>query len=163
RPWLQEAAWLAAAMALSLIVAAWVLQLWDAQARIPIVPTGDGLLNLAVIKGLIEHGWYLTNSSIGAPFGEVAYDFAGFDADNLQWIFIRILAFGTSDAGLLINAYYLLGYPMVAATAYLALRGVGIRRPTALVGAVLFATLPYHFLRAEGHLFLGNYFAVPVA
>jgi phosphoglycerol transferase len=161
--WGIELAWLVATMALSLLVAAVVLRLWDAQLHIPIVADGDGLLNVTVVKGMIQHGWYLHNSSVGAPYGEHLNDFSGFDADTLQFLFLRILAFGTSDPAALVNVYYILGYPMVAGAAYAALRGFGISRPNALVTAVVFAALPYHFLRAEGHLFLGNYFAVPAA
>jgi hypothetical protein len=163
RGWLAELAWLASAMVLSLVFACIILQVWDAQIRIPFVSAGDGLLNVVGLKTLVEHGWYFSIPDVGAPTGLKTFDFSAFDADNLQWIVIRILALGTSDPSVLLNVYYLLGYPMVAGTTYIVLRALGTSRPSSLAGAVVFSALPYHFLRGEGHLFLGNYFAVPAA
>ena len=161
RSWLQEGIWLAAAMVLSLLVAAWVMQLWIAPLRVPFAPGGDSLSALTAIKGMLENGWYLNNPSLGAPQGQDLFDFAGFGADNLQWGIIKVLSFGIHDPGLLVNAYFLLGFPLVCGSAFIVLRYFRISRPTALVGSVLFAILPYHFAHGEGHLMLSNYFAVP--
>lgn len=161
--WGTEALWLVATMALGLIVAVVVLKLWDASAHVPIVPDGDGMLNMMGLKGMIDHGWIMSNPSIGAPTGQHLYDFAGFDGDGVPLLMLRIMAFGTSDPALLMNAFFILGFPMVAGVAYAVLRGLGISRPVALVGGVVYTALPYHFFRGEGHLYLGNYFMVPAA
>jgi hypothetical protein len=42
------------------------------------------------------------------------------------------------------------------------LRRLAIGREVALVIAVLYALLPYHFMRGESHLFLAAYYAVPL-
>ncbi len=161
RPWLQEGTWLVATMLLSLMVVAWAMQLWDAPLRVPFAPGGDGLMALTSIKDMIENGWYLTNPSLAAPHGQDLFDFAGFGADNLQWGIIKVLSLGIRDPGLLLNAYFLLGFPLVGGSAFIVLRYFRISRPAALVGSVLFAILPYHFAHGEGHLMLSNYFAVP--
>jgi hypothetical protein len=161
RPWVTEVAWLAATMAITLIVVAWVLQLWHAKLHVPITPGGDATLNLAVLQGMIEHGWYFTNSSLGAPAGQQLYDFSAFDGDNLQFLFMRVLALGISDPAALLNVYYILGFALVSGATYGVLRAVGVSRPTACVGGVLLAVLPEHFARSESHLFLATFFAVP--
>jgi phosphoglycerol transferase len=160
-PWVREVAWLSGTMIVAFFAAAWVLQLWDASLHIPIVSTGDALLNMSVIKGIIQHGWYFTNSSVGAPLGQEQYDYSAFDGDNLPFLAIRVLALGISDPAALLNVWYMLGYPLVAGASYLAMRGLGISRPAAAATGVVFALLPYHFARGEGHLFLGDYIAVP--
>jgi phosphoglycerol transferase len=161
--WGVEALWLLAVMAISLVVVVVVLKLWDASPHIPLVPDGDGMLNLIGLKGMIDHGWFLSNGSIGAPVGEHIYDFAGFDGDGVPLLMLRIMAFGTSDPAVLMNAYFVLGFPLVAGAGYAVLRGLGINRPAALVGGIVYTALPYHFFRSEGHLYLGNYFMVPGA
>ena len=161
--WGVETLWLLATMALSVVVAVVVLRLWDASAHIPLVAESDGMLNLLGLKGMIDHGWFLYNGEVGAPVGSHIYDFAGFDGDGVPLLILRVMAFGTSDPALLMNAFFLLGFPMVSGAAYAVLRGFGISRPVALVGGVVYCALPYHFLRSEGHLYLGNYFMVPGA
>lgn len=159
--WLRELAWLGGTMLVAFLAAAWVLHLWDARLHVPIVSDGDALLNMSVMKGIAQHGWYFTNSSLGAPLGQEQYDYSGFDGDNLPFLAIRILALGISDPAALLNVWYLLGYPLVAGGAYVVMRALGIGRPSAAAAGVLFAVLPYHFARGEGHLFLGDYIAVP--
>ena len=50
----------------------------------------------------------------------------------------------------------------MALTAYLVLRRLPVSRGIALVVALLFTFLPYHFQRGEVHLFLSAYYAVPL-
>ena len=45
---------------------------------------------------------------------------------------------------------------------FLVMRDLGAARAPALVGALLFAFLPYHLLRNEAHLFLTSYYAIPL-
>ena len=53
-------------------------------------------------------------------------------------------------------------FPLAALTAFLVLRRLGVGPPGAFAASVLFALLPYHFLRGEDHLFLAAYWAVPL-
>jgi hypothetical protein len=61
-----------------------------------------------------------------------------------------------------VNLFYLLSFPLVALSAYLALRLLRISAPVATVCAVLYALLPFHFVRGPGHLFLSAYYAAPL-
>lgn len=125
--------------------------------------SSDGMLGLAGLKGLIENGTYLHNPNIGAPGGFVGYDFFSLDADNVQWAILWVLARFTDSPGLLQTAYYLLGFPLAAGVTYVSLRFLGISRSVGAVSGIVYALIPYHFLRGTGHLFLSGYFALPAA
>lgn len=151
---------LAAAIA-SFFVASWVLRLWGAPLRVPFVPKGDGLLGFTPIKSMLENGWYLFNPSMGAPHGSDLGDFGALAGDLPQWVGMRLLGFAVPDPVLLMNAWFLLGFPAVAAASFLVFRALDISRLTSLVLAVLIAVLPYHFFQGQGHLMLAGYVAVP--
>jgi phosphoglycerol transferase len=121
---------------------------------------GDGKLTMVLIHGLVEHGWYLHNDALAAPFGQ---DLRGFPmADNLHFAIIKLLSLATPDAGLLYNLYFILTFPLTVWASLFTLRRFGVSYLPALVVSLLFAFLPYHFLRAYcGHLFLAGYYLVP--
>jgi phosphoglycerol transferase len=149
-----------AAGVLPLAIVAWLMHLWTADFAVPFAYGGDGLAVLAGVKGLFETGTTTTNPALGAPGVAQFYDIPGTDA--LHVLALRILGlFGASPA-LSINLFYLASYAAVgAATAFVA-RRLDLSRVTALGVAVLFAVLPYHYMRGEVHLFLSMYWIVPL-
>src|SRR4051794_4759609 len=149
------------AILLSGLVLAWVLRLWHADLTIPFEYHGDALLNLAWVKGLIENGWYLHNDAVGAPAGLDMRDFPL--ADNLHFLILKLIAAFTSNPALVINLFFLLTFPLSAVTALFVFRRLEVGYVPAFVGSLLFAFLPYHFLRGQGHLFLAAYYLVPLA
>lgn len=154
-------AWTVLAMLIGLLIAAIVLRLWDAHLHVPFNQEGDGVLNIVAAKGLIDHGWYFNNPSVGAPLGLELYDYSALDADNLQYVVEKILTFGISDPVALVNVYYVLGFALVSAASYLVARALGFSRAVALLGSAVFTALPYHFDRGPSHLFLGEIWSVP--
>jgi hypothetical protein len=159
-----DAIWALGAMALTAVVAAWVLRLWDADLNVPLAtPEGDTGDVLSVVQSMLQHGWIFTNPSLGAPAGQELYDLPGFNANALHFVLMQPLAVFTSDAVPIVNAYFLLAFPLCALSGFALMRWMGVGRPPALVCSTLFALAPYHFLRGEWHLFLGAYFLVPVA
>ncbi len=153
----------AAACALSMIGAALALRLWEADRIVPLTYDGDGLFNLVLVKGLLENGWFLTNPELGVPFGQELYDFATINGDNTQWLIIKAIGLFTSTPAEAMNAFYFGSFPLMALTAFLALRLLAASRLVAVVIAVLFSLAPNHFLNGEGHLFLGAAWSVPLA
>jgi phosphoglycerol transferase len=151
-------------MLLSLLIAALVLELWKANLRVPIFPFdgSDGGLTLASIKGVLDHGWYETNANLGAPFGQVNHDFPLYIGELGSILEIKGLSLFSSQVAVVLNAFVMLGFPLAALTAFLVLRRLGLSRPVALTCGVFFSVMPFHFTRAEAHLFLANYYAVPV-
>ncbi len=152
RPWVVPAV-----LALVSFAAACVLfQVWQRPFGIPInYGHGDEMTDLAILRTFKEGHWWFTIPRLSAPFG---LDFRDFPVggENLQlfvlFLFTRVLSIGATY-----NLYLLLSYPLVAVAAYAALRQFPIQRGAAAVSAFLFAFLPYHQWRAQGHLLRTTY------
>jgi hypothetical protein len=157
-----DALWGLGASVVALLVAVVNLRLWEAPLHVPMAPGGDITFAMAVVKGMIEHGWIFTNPDIGAPFGTQFYDYPVGFGELLHQSIMRIFGFVSNDPIAVINVFYVVGYPLVAAAAFGVLRALGISRGVALVCAVLYAVIPYHFLRGEVHLTLSAYYGVPL-
>lgn len=140
-----------------------VLRLWRGSLDVPFYLVGDNPLLLSATKGMLDNGWYFHNSFLGAPFGQDLIEFAGLGAENLQWVALWLLGQALGNAAALVNVYFLLSFPLIAAVSFLVMRDLCISRRAALVTAALFSVLPYHFAKAEaGHLQLATYVAVPL-
>ena len=75
---------------LSLLCAVWVLRLWRGDLVVPLryAPVDDTEFYLMLVKGIVDHGSYLSNASLGAPFGQHLDDYPQ-GADNLNLLIIR--------------------------------------------------------------------------
>lgn len=152
------------AMALTLVLVTLVLRLWRADISLPFdARRQDVSVYLMTIKGMIEHGWHLTNPDLGAPFGQELYDFAGFSGSNLHYAVMWIIGRFGAGAAVVMNLYYLLGFALTALAAFLVLRRLKISAAVAVACAIVFALLPGHFLHGEAHLGLASMFVIPVA
>jgi phosphoglycerol transferase len=152
-----------AAAVLSLLIAAWVLRLGEAHLSLPwsYAGGGDTKFYLLVIKGILDHGWFQSNPSLGTPFGLQLYDFPQ-GADNLNLLMVKTLGLFSSNPAWVLNVFFLLTFPLTAVSAYLALRALGTSAGAAVVCATLFALLPYHFYRGESQVLLSAYYSVPL-
>jgi hypothetical protein len=150
------------AMLLALVGAALVLELWRADLDVPFDYTGDTILNLTLIKGVLENAWYFENPDLGAPNDQELYDYPVISMETLNVLLFRIFGLGTGDSAVVLNLFFLLTFPLTALTAFLVLRRLAVSRGIALVVALLFTFLPYHFQRGETHVFLAAYYAVPL-
>ena len=160
-PRLLDLGWGAGASAAALAVAAVVLKLWHADLRVPFESGGDASYTSMLVKSVVEGGWYLENERLGAPFGQQLYDFPSGD-DSLHLLALKLLGVFSGDWAVALNLYFLLGFVLAAATAFWVMRRFEVSRPSAAAAAVLFAVLPYHFLRGEMHLMLATYYSVPL-
>jgi phosphoglycerol transferase len=151
-----------AAAGLAELLACVVLEIWRAQLDVPLTYSWDANFYGMVVKGLLDHGWHYRNPSLGAPFGQQLYDFPIVSGDNLQVLLVRLLGFASSDWATVMNVYFLLTFPLAAATAYLVFRRLGATPAPSIICSSLFALLPYHFARGENQLFFSGYFAVPL-
>ncbi len=157
-----DAGYAVAAMAGALGGAILVLRSWRLDWHAPLDYTGDTVLNLTLIKTVMDHGWYWTNPDLGFPTGQQLYDYPVVSGETLNLLFFRLVGLFTDDPAVVLNVFYLVTYPVTALAAYLVLRTVPLSRGVALVGSLLFTLLPYHFLRGEVHVFLAAYYAVPL-
>lgn len=144
-----------------LVVLGWVFWPIGYLLNYPIVYNGDGLWNLFVIKTVLETGWYGDNPYLGAPSSAIFLDFP--KPEVLYLLIFRLAGLATDNVALIHNLFYFLGFFLVSGVALIALRrGFHLSWPLAVAGALLYVFLPYHFMR-QGHLFLSNYFTVPIA
>ena len=157
-----ELAWVLATAFFATVVAILDLKLWRMDPDVPLFDVaGDSSYYLASIKGVLENGWFLRNPDLGAPFGQSNHDFA--IGDVAHYVLVWLLGLVLGDPIVVFNAFFLLGFPLIAMVAYAVLRDLGAARAPALVAGVLFAFLPYHMIRAQDHLFLTSYYEIPLA
>jgi hypothetical protein len=158
----REAVFAAAAAALASFGATIFLRLWDADLRVPFSYSGDGTLNLTLIKTVMERGWFYENPRLGAPNGQELYDYPVLSGDGLHVAFFWLAGLFTDDPSVVMNVFFVLTFPVTAVVTYLVLRRLAVGPEVALVIAVLYALTPYHFMRGEVHVFLAAYYAVPI-
>jgi phosphoglycerol transferase len=151
----------AGAVGLCVLLLTFVLQLWRADLRVPFQYYGDAVWNLALVKGLLEDGWYLHNDCLGAPGSMDLHDFPF--VDSLFFVMLKGLALATHDFTLALNLFFLLTFPLTTLSSLLVLRRFQVSTGPAVVASLLYTFLPYHLLRGEGHVFLAAYFLVPLA
>jgi hypothetical protein len=143
----------------SSLLSAFVLRLWKASLGVPFTPGGDGYLVLMQVKGLLDNGWVLTNPDLGAPFGQDLHDYAA-NRELLHVATVKVLGLFSSNPGAVLNAYFLLSFPLVAIAAFAVLRWLGVSSWVAVAMAVLYALAPFHF---RHQTFLFAYYSVPLA
>lgn len=162
--WRVELAWLAATMLVAVLVAVWVLRLWTARLHVPFWGLeNDAAFSLMTVKDTITSTWVQFNDRLGAPYGQSMLDFSAISGDNLRYLLLKAFTPVSQDVAAVTNAYYLLTFALTSGTAFVVQRVLAISRPVAALCAVLFAVLPYHFLRGEMHLMLVAYEAVPLS
>ena len=148
-----------AAFVVTIVGMYWLLQLYRADLHVLMRNWFDAYSVTTGVKGFIEHGSFVRNPSVGAPGGLVSLDYPG--ADGLNLLVIAVIALLTRNAAVTVNLYYLIGYPFAALAAVYVLRRFSVSRPSAMLAGVLFAFMPYHYLRGTAHLFLAAYYIVP--
>jgi hypothetical protein len=150
----------AVAALLSVLIVTWALKLWKADLNVPFYYLGDAIFHGMVIKGTLENGWYLNNGSVGMPGGLKMHDFPMPDA--LNFLLIKLLGLIRPHYAWVLNVFFLLTFPLTAMTSLYVFRQFKLSCPSAVVWSLLYATLPYHFLRGESHLFVTTYYLVPL-
>ncbi len=148
-------------VALTIFATVRALNLWLADLRVPFVYSNDATAILAHFKTVLETGWYEYQPSLGAPLGQNYHDFP--QADNLHMMVADILGLLSHDVAVVVNTYYLIGFPLAAITAVWFFRRVGVSKTMAVVLSVLFVIAPFHWEKGENHLFLAAYYPVPLA
>jgi hypothetical protein len=147
---------------LSLLGAVLGLELWRADLGVPLDYFGDVNLQHLLLRDAIEQGWYFQNDRLGAPDGLQLYDYPVLNGDTLSVVVAWVLGHVGFGSAAVMNLLFVLSFPAVGVAAHLVLRRIGAEPWAALVCSVLYAVLPFHFIRGETHLFLSTYFAVPV-
>jgi phosphoglycerol transferase len=146
---------------LSLLILTWVMKLHQADWRVPFAYHGDSLFYHLVVKGTLDHGWLLDNSSLGAPEGLNLRDVPTSD-HNFYFLLIKLLGFLTADYALVLNLFFVLSFPLTVICSLAVWRHFGLSWLPAILGSLLYTFLPFHFTRGQHHLFLSAYYVVPL-
>jgi hypothetical protein len=100
---------------------------------------------------------YAPTTQFGFPLGMNLNYFPGIDITENTFAMVVNAVTGSTFLG--INLLLLLSFPLVAALAYLTIRITGLHGPLAIVFAVAFTFIPYHFGRALGHTYLATMYS----
>lgn len=148
--------------ALSLVGATLVTRLWRMDLEVPMLYGFDTLPSLMNVKNMQTAGWFQTTNLLNAPEGQdlAAHPASAGDLWNL--LGTKALSTVFSPAAT-VNLSFILTFALIAVSAYVCLRLLGVTRLLSLSLGAVYSWLPYHFLRGELHLFLSNYSAIPVA
>jgi phosphoglycerol transferase len=146
------------AVALTLLLLTAALELWRVDWNVPFDYSGDGLFYSMLVRGIQQDGWHLRHESLGAPFGLDMHDFPV--GQPLHLLLLKGLGLIATGPALAINLYFVLTFPLTAVLALAVFRHFRCAFPPSLAGSLLYAFLPFHALRGEGHL-LSAYFMVP--
>ena len=148
-----------------------VYRLWDAHLGVPFeylpgpgAPYAygpDAPFYEMLAKTAVDHGWFLSNPSLGWPFGQALHEFPQ-TLDNLNLVVLQVLAWVTGNPFAAVNLFFVLTFVGVSVAAFLVARRLGCSRLAAAVVALLYTVLPYHFARGTPHLFLSAYWLVPL-
>ena len=149
------------AIFLCLLILTWVMRLERADLGIPFTYQGDALFYHIVVKGVVDNGWFQNNPMLGMPYGLDLRDVPTSD-NNLYFLLIKLISLFTSNYSLILNLFFLIGFPFTVAISYYVLRQFGISYFPAALSSLLYAFLPFHFVRGQHHLFLSAYYLVPL-
>jgi phosphoglycerol transferase len=162
RKWVRALAQHAAALALCLLVLGAVFDVRGDARRWPYAYRGDTMFYHLITKSVIDHGWFLDVPRLSAPGTLNMRDVPTSD-NNLHVLTLRLLALTTSHYPSVLNAFFLLTFPMVFVCAFWVFRHFGVGWWTSTSASLLYAFAPFHIIRGEHHLFLSAYWPVPLA
>jgi phosphoglycerol transferase len=144
------------------LVGVWlVLGLSRHDMSIPFEYAHDAFLVNVPIKTMVQEGWWLENSKLGAPLGMDFYDYPSNPSIHLA--LLKLMTLFETDSFRLMNYYYLLSFPLIAVCTLAAFRALSVPPIPAVFGALVFTFAPYHFWRGESHMWLACYFPVPLS
>jgi len=159
----ERVAWYAGTVALTCLLLVAGLRLYDLDLHAPFNYGDDSLLIMPMVKATLERGFggHWRVERMGYPGILELHDFPV--VDHLHFAVIWLLGRVFSDWALVFNLYFLLTWPLAALATMAVLRRLKLTLPMAAAGGILYAFLPYHYLRGESHYFLAAYWVVPLS
>ena len=121
---------------------------------------GDYLAIIASIQNMLETGSHQHSHRLGMPLGT---DWSAYPSSSgwLNWTLMRGLGAINQRPFWILNLFYWLTFPLTGAIAHVVCRRLGIALLPAMMTAILYSSMSYHYNR-DGHLFLAAYYGVPV-
>lgn len=156
-------AWVILLILVPLALAAYVLGIGSWDLSIPLLyGDTDHIWQLALNKVLYETGWVLTNPYLGAPEVASWHHNSSAQTSALHSVFMLLLSPFVDDAVRLQQVYYVLNFPLICITSFVACRLLGISRLPAFCVGLLFAFTKFR-IDEMLYSYLPNYFMVPLA
>jgi phosphoglycerol transferase len=122
----------------------------------PVKFAGDAVFHAVLAKAALDDPWTWHAHRLGAPYGA---SLAAFGVVlPVETAIMKIVGLTTADPVALLNRTWVVLTGLGAASAYAALRLLGLGRAAAFVGGCLFATAPTTFLRNVTHFNLHTAF-----
>ena len=149
------------AATLSIILVLGVFRIFNINPTLPLNYTGDAIVHYNFAKNIEDTGWWATNPKLGAPTGQTLYDFPL--TETVHLLLIKLLIIMGLNWYESVNAFFILTFPLITLVSLFVMKRLGLKTNTALPLSIVYAFLPYHFLRGVNHLFLAGYFVVPLA
>lgn len=143
----------------STLLATLLFHPWGGRVATAMSDGFDVRLHELYVRNILGGNLYYTDQ-LGAPFGQHLADFA-IGGERINLLGVRFLGLFTDNVGMILNIFFLSTFPIISGVTYLVARKVGIGVRGAIVVAVLFTFLPFHFAHGVAHPFLANYVALP--
>lgn len=147
---------------LVLIAITLVMQLWKTNILVyPLSTASDANQVLYILQQLKEAGLFGFSERVSYPYYAYMSDFPalGMVSNFFRWVLLCV----TGDTVVTFNFLILSGFFSAATTSYFVLRKLKISRGAAMMAAILYSFLPYHFWRnIAGHLAYGAYWSIPL-
>ena len=160
---LRTVLWVCLLIGVPLVLGAYVTGFYSWDLSVPILygPT-DHIWQITLNKSLYETGWILTNPYLGAP--EVAnwHHNSSAQTSALHSVLMLLLSNFVDDAVQMQQVYYLLNFPLICLTSFLACRLLGVSRLPAFCVGLLFAFTKFR-IQELLYSYIPNYFMVPLA
>jgi phosphoglycerol transferase len=155
--------WTALLLGVPLALAVYVLKFYSWDLSVPLIyGDTDHIWQLALNKVLYETGWVLTNPFLGAPEVASWHHNASAQTSALHSVLMLALSPFVDDPVRLQQIYYLLNFPLICLTSFVACRLLGISRLPAFCVGLLFSFTKFR-IDEMLYSYLPNYFVVPLA
>jgi hypothetical protein len=122
----------------------------------------DQIWQLTLSKTLLDNGWVLNSHYLGAPAFAQWYANPAAQTSSLHSVLMLGLSLFIHNAVKVQQVYYLLNFPLIAMTSFLACRLLGLARIPATAIAILYPFVTYRF-NFQIYAYLANYSAIPLA
>lgn len=144
----------------SIVIFCMVSHIWNMDLNVPLSYSGDVSGLLIMIKSVLREESWWHFGGLGAPFHTNRWRMM-MDGSLPNAIMFSIAKI-TKSVGYGINLYYILSYGLSGICTYYMLRKAEVQIKFSVVGAVLYALIPGHYQRGEGHIYVGSCFAIPL-
>lgn len=146
---------------LSTVAALVATQVWRVDWSVPVEWNEDSISSAGHFLTVIETGWYEFQPRLGWPYGQRYHDYPA--SEDLNQLIIRLLGTLSDSWVWVFNTYFYLSFPATAMTALYFFRFCKIPTSLAVALSILYSLAPYHFFRGARHMFLSQYWMVPLA